>query len=114
MQKFSMDPKLGEEAVAALETEMNGAILEYMKDAYDAVASLGDNNVLDQNKEKFTIVAGVYNDRLLPNMQAVKQNLLEFTNLAEFMNKYVIDTSVKHEEVDPVKDAGFGDAASML
>lgn len=111
---FRLDPKLGEEAVQTLETELNGAILEDVSAAYKAVETLGDNTIIDQMKEKFGALANFYNGPYITALEAIKTNLLEYTDFAEFVSKMQVDTSVKTEDIDPVKDAGFGDAASLL
>lgn len=111
---FNLDPKLGEEAARLMESELNGGILEDVNTAYKAVETLGDNNITEQMKEKFVNLAAYYNGPYMEALAAVKKNLEDYTDFASFVDKIQSDTSVKGEEIDPVQDAGFGEAASML
>lgn len=111
---FNLDPKLGEEAARLMETELNGGILEDVNAAYKAVETLGDNTIIEQMKEKFGNLAAYYNGSYMEALNAVKKNLEEYTDFASFVAKIQSDTSVKNEEIDPVKDAGFSEAATML
>lgn len=111
---YSMDPRLGMEAVQVMEKELNGEILLTVQESYSAVKSLGDNSLVEQMDTKFKKLSDFYNTTYLTALNAVKKNLEEYTDFAEYVSKLQADTNLKTQDIDPAKDAGFADAVGSL
>lgn len=111
---YKMDPKLGEELVRVMHSELNGVLLDYMAAGFAAVEASGDNTIAEQMKEKFNKIANFYNGEYMDVLKAVEENATEYTDFAEFLSKMQLDQSVKQQDIDPVKNAGFAEAASRV
>lgn len=112
-EQFNLDPELGTRVSESLTNILNGSILSSISSAYAAMTKQGENNLTEQIKEKFMNIQKFYNDSVVPAMDVVLHNLEEYTDLADYINKLNVDTSIKAEDIDPVEEAGFTEAMNI-
>lgn len=112
-EKFNLDPELGTRVSENLLKILNGDVTNSISTAYIAMTKQGENNLTEQFKKKFINIQNFYNDSVIPAMAAVQTNLDEYTDLANYMNKIEIDTSIKAEAIDPIENAGFAEAMNI-
>lgn len=111
--RLNLVPEKGEELSSMLQSILNGEVLEAVQDAFAAVTSLGDNNIVDTMRENFNRIQNSYNNDVVPASKAVMDACEQFTDMAKYVNASSTANSVKDVEVGKVQANNY-DAAKDL
>ena len=112
MVKF--DPAKGQEAAEVVTKYCDEIVQETANLAYEAIKALGeDNHIVEELKQKMVAFQSTYNDGLVPAFNSGNKAFNEFTDMAEYISKLDIDTSVAQADVGTVQ-SGMFDAAMHL
>ena len=92
---MKLNPEIGTELAGSLRKCTNGSIIEVIQDGYNAVSCCGEGPIVEGVKEKFQHLSQEYNNTFLPAAEKVLHDLEEFTDVADFLKKLSVNTSVK-------------------
>ena len=108
MAQIKLDPEKGVDLATALTKFCDEQVLDTMQSMYDAVRTLGDDNhCVEQIKEKMVAAQNHYNSVLVPAFDSGKKAFEEFTDVAEYVAKLNIDTSVSSAGASTVSSGSF-------
>ena len=109
-----LDPAKGQELAELVTKISDGTILEVVQNAFNACRTMGDDyHLVEGVKEKFIAFQNYYNDNVVPAFNAFKGSAERFTDLADYVSKLQMDTSVKDVEVGSVASDTFNVAGSL-
>lgn len=113
MAAIQLKPEIGTELASALSQVLDGTAIEVISEAYKASLALGDNAITEQNRDKYMKVQAMYNDTLVPAVQAVQASFGEFTDLAQYTNNLQVDTNVKDVDIGTYEGNQYDAARSL-
>lgn len=109
----NLDPQAGADLAIILAKFANEEMMEVAQLGYAAVECVGDNNCIDAFKERFGKFKDNFDNNVLPALSDLKAAMEEYTDVAEYISKLSIETSVTGSDVGTISAGGF-DAARNL
>lgn len=93
---INLDPAKGQEVAEMLTKLCDGEMLSVAQTIHDAVQTMGDdNNIVIQIGDKLHNFQDKYNSECVDAFNSLKAGLEKFTDIAEYISKVQVDTSVK-------------------
>lgn len=111
---MNLNPEIGTRLAEMLSGAFDREVQEAFQLAWDAINSLGDNNVTEQQKAKIIACQNLYNSEFVPKLSACKAGFEEYTDVATYLAKVQLDTAVTGVDVGGSVGSGLFDAARNL
>lgn len=104
----NLNPNVGTELADGISYILNGALQEELANFVGAMRNLGEGTaVYDAMKDIMMRIQNKYNDEVVPAMKKCNESFLQFTNMAEYVNKLQAGNSVKDVEIKAVGDNNY-------